>query len=1030
MGPLLMPGGPLKRKVVLGAVLIVVATLATFLPGFNGAQAATSVPGPPSATSFPVIGAAGVKWEPPTANLDSPPESYVVMRQGDNGQWEDVSGSLDPSIHHWIDTTLQPGESHQYYVVARNEVGTSQTSGIITATRPLQDPVTGSVNVLTIDVNPEFNRSPLTNEVATTVTAGQPEGATRTLSAGDIQITLPALLEGPRTYFPVFRLRQGDVDCGVPDSAQLTLTQLAYTADLEIALMTGWFSFWPCGADRKVVGEIRVNSTVPYSAISVSSYSVDFGRVLVGTTAERPITITNAGTTDLTIARTELTPGYSGQWGIRDDCSAPLPPASSCTMTITFKPTTTYQNDAWLRIYDSTRQEYRHIKAVAAGESPPSAPDSVNAAATLTGVDLSWTGPSNDGARPVQGFVVRRYVDNTTTEYQLPADRHQWIDPILTPGAYYSVSAVNELGEGQRSFPIAPEPSREQIAVFSGPTGEDSTLGAIAFWGGTQVVPIGPDAPSSSRAELAVSPDGRSVAYTSAEGDNTVLWTRRADGPGSYPATRVVTAAAIHAPAWSPDGTRIAYATNDGTASCVDIVPATGGAPVRVGCSLDFPVWHPDAQSLIVRDSRISGAPLARLAARANGTRIAVVSGADGATHAAASPDGRWLAFVPAGQPNRVGIMPLTGGTIRLSAELPSSIARVSWRPDANALGVLSRQSGADRIHALRVSAGVPDTPDLLLQSTSHQAIHDLQWQGLATLIKPTPAVTGPSPSISFDTSALHTGSTITCQIDERAPVSCVSPYRPTGLTSGPHTLRVIAQEPDGETMPGRKVVAARAFTVDAIAPATRIVAPTFAATVASSATVAYTATDSSGVASYDVRYRTASSSGAFGNYVYPKTGTTGRSYVLALAGGYEYCVSVRARDIYGNTSAWTAERCFSRPLDDRSLATGTGWVRGTAAGLYYSTATSSIRYDASLTRSVKMKRAYLLATKCATCGVVSVYLGTRYLTTINLYAATTQRQVLIGIPAQTSAISGTLRIATRTTGKLVQIDGLAIRQT
>ncbi|TCN41217.1 WD40 repeat protein [Kribbella orskensis] len=1024
----------MKRKVVLGAVLVVVATLATFLPGFNGAQAATSVPGAPrSATSFPVVGAAGVKWEPPSDNLDSPPESYVVMRQRKNGHWEDISGPVDPSVHHWIDANLQPGESHEYYVVARNEVGASQTSGIITATRPLQDPVTGSVNALTIDVNPGYNGiSPLTNEVATSVVAGQPEGVTRTLSAGDIQVTLPALLPGPGSYVPVFRLRQGEVDCGVPDSAKLTITQLAYTADLQIALMSGWFSFWPCGAGREeVVGEIRVNSTEPYSAISVSSYSVDFGRVLVGTTAGRPITITNAGTTDLTIARTELTSGYSDRWGVRDDCSAPLPPASSCTMTITFKATTTYQLDAWFRIFDSTRQEYRHIRAVAAGESPPSAPDSVEAVATLTGVDLSWTGPSQDGARPVQGFVVRRHVDNTITEYKLPADRHQWIDPDLTPGAFYSVSAVNELGEGPRTFPIEPAPSREQIAVFSAPTGADSTLGAVGIWGGIQVVPIGSDAPSSSRAELAVSPDGRSLAYTTAEGENIVLWTRRAGGPGSHPVTRVVTAAAIHTPAWSPDGTRIAYTTKDGTASCVDIVPATGGVPARVGCSLDFPVWHPDAQSLIVRDSRISGAPLARVAARANGTRIAILSGANGATHAAASPDGRWLAFVPAGQSNRVGIMPLTGGTARLSAELPpSSILRVSWRPDANQLGVLSRQSGLDRIHAVPVSAGVPDMPRLLLQSASDQTIHDLQWQGLATLIKPTPGVTGPSPSIAFDTSGLQSGSTITCQIDERAPVSCASPYRPTGLTSGPHTLRVIAQEPGGPTFFGRKVVAARAFTVDATAPAASIVAPTFAATVAPSATVTYTATDSSGVASYDLRYRTASSSGAFSNYVYPKAGTTGRSYVLALAGGYEYCVSVRARDLVGNTSAWTAERCFSRPLDDRSLSAGAGWIRGTAAGLYYSTSTSSTRYDASLTRAVKMKRAYLLATKCSACGVVAVYLGTRYLTTINLYAATTQRQVLIGIPAQTSAISGTLRIATRSTGKLVQIDGLAIRQT
>lgn len=1030
----------MKRKMMLGAALIVVATLAIFLPGFNRAQAATSVPGAPqSASSFPVIGAAGVKWEPPTENLDSPPDSYIVQRRRHNGHWKDVSGPIDPSVHHWIDTTVQPGESNEYLILAVNAAGTSQSSIIFTATRPLQDPVQGSVNVLTVDVNPSYNGpSPLTNEVATSVTAAEPQGATRTLSAGGIQVTLPTLLRGPGFYYVAvdaraFRLRQGDTDCGAPENGELRITQLAYTADLRIAQMSGWFSFWSCGVStEQVVGEIRVNSTEPYSAISVSSYSVDFGRVLVGTSAERPITITNAGTTDLTIERTALISGYTNTWSVRDDCSAPLRPATSCTMTITFKANTIPELDAWLRIFDSTHHGSRHIHAFAAGESPPSSPASVKAVATLTGVDLSWSDPDTDGTRPVQSFVVRRYVDNNKTEYRLPADRHQWIDPDLAPGAVYSVAAVNDLGEGPTNL-AEPAPSREQLAVFSGPTGKEATLGALAVWGGTQLVPMGPDAPSSSRAELAVSPDGRSVAYTTAEGDNQVLWTRRADGPGSHPATRLLTAPAIHTPTWSPDGTKIAYATSDGAAPCVDIVPAAGGAPVRVGCSLDFPVWHPDAQSLIVRDSRISGAPLARLAARAGGARIAVLPGASGATHAAASTDGRWLAFVPPGQSNRIAILPMAGGTARLSAELPtSSILRLSWRPDSNNVGVLSRQSGVDRINAVPVSAGVPDTPTFLLQSAVGQTIHDLAWQGLATLIKPTPSTTGPSPSISFDTSALQSGSTITCQLDERSPVSCASPYHGSGLTSGSHTLRVIAQEIGGSTYFGRKVIAARGFTVDASAPSARIVGPTFGATVAASAAVTYTATDSSGVASYDLRYRTASSSGVFGSYIYPRTGTTGTSHVLTLAAGYEYCVSVRARDVFGNTSGWTAERCFSRPLDDRALSAGAGagWTRSTAAGLYYSTLTSSTKYDASLTRSVKMKRAYLLATKCPTCGVVSVYLGSRYLTAINLYAATTQRQVLIGVPAQTSALSGTLRIATRSTGKLVQIDGLAIRQT
>jgi hypothetical protein len=60
----------------------------------------------------------------------------------------------------------------------------------------------------------------------------------------------------------------------------------------------------------------------------------------------------------------------------------------------------------------------------------------------------------------------------------------------------------------------------------------------------------------------------------------------------------------------------------------------------------------------------------------------------------------------------------------------------------------------------------------------------------------------------------------------------------------------------------------------------------------------------------------------------------------------------------------------------------------------------------------------------------VSVYLDTRYVGSVNLYAATTQRQVVIGLPVQSSLFSGTLKLTTRSSGKLVQIDGLAVRRT
>jgi hypothetical protein len=61
---------------------------------------------------------------------------------------------------------------------------------------------------------------------------------------------------------------------------------------------------------------------------------------------------------------------------------------------------------------------------------------------------------------------------------------------------------------------------------------------------------------------------------------------------------------------------------------------------------------------------------------------------------------------------------------------------------------------------------------------------------------------------------------------------------------------------------------------------------------------------------------------------------------------------------------------------------------------------------------------------------LVSVYLGGRYFGAVNLWASTTQRQVVIGLPAQGSLYDGTLKITTRSTGKLVPIDGLGVRRT
>ena len=76
----------------------------------------------------------------------------------------------------------------------------------------------------------------------------------------------------------------------------------------------------------------------------------------------------------------------------------------------------------------------------------------------------------------------------------------------------------------------------------------------------------------------------------------------------------------------------------------------------------------------------------------------------------------------------------------------------------------------------------------------------------------------------------------------------------------------------------------------------------------------------SSAVSTFDVRYRTAAWNGTYGSWIRPsswqRTAATGEP--LGVKTGHTSCVSVRARNKAGQLSAWTAQRCTARSLDDQ----------------------------------------------------------------------------------------------------------------
>jgi hypothetical protein len=651
-------------------------------------------------------------------------------------------------------------------------------------------------------------------------------------------------------------------------------------------------------------------------------------------------------------------------------------------------------------------------------------------------VDLSWRAPDWGNAKPT-GIVVRRSVDGVDTTFQLPPDQIRWTEPLPshTSAATYRVSAVNEIGNSPESAEVSPRrDAPQQLTVFAGRTGEPASLGGIALPVAQQIVPED-KAPVGDRTELTGSPNGRDLAYTLAEGATDGLWLRTRDSSGAVADRKLRSAPGIRHPAWSPDGTRIAFtASGDGSTTCVDVIGVADGSVLRVGCGIDFPTWNSDSRALIVQDKRLAGAPLARVEAREQGARIATLPGSAGATNPTIAPTGTWLAFLPSGKNDQVGFLPIGGGTPKLTSVSSGTVEAISWDTNGERLGVLVRSSNRDLIE--RLDARAVMTSDEIVQwdyvygTGSGERIADFTWQGRSPVIKPTPAISGRSISIPFDISALR-GEAVHCFLDDvYSSADCTSPFTATGLSTGTHKLQVSASFTGYPSTNNYGAYATRTFYVDATGPVTQVVSPTYATTLAARATVRYSGTDISGVTSYDVRFRRASYGGTFGAYAQPWTGIKTTSVDLGISPGYEYCFSARARDKFGTIGAWSPDRCFSRPLDDRSLTASSGWTRQTNSLLYLGTGTSTSTYNAALTRTVQAKRVFVVATRCPTCGTAAVYLGTRYIGVLNLYAATTQRQVIIALPAQSAVFSGTLRIAARSSGKLIQIDGLAVRRT
>lgn len=140
------------------------------------------------------------------------------------------------------------------------------------------------------------------------------------------------------------------------------------------------------------------------------------------------------------------------------------------------------------------------------------------------------------------------------------------------------------------------------------------------------------------------SPDGTHIAYTRQDGDSSQIYVMNADGSA---AVALTSGSAFNVrPAWSPDGSRIAFESVADRNADVYVMNADGSSLTRLtnDPAGDYdPVWSPDGDIAFASDRSPSGIYLMR--PDGSGVRLLEPDGDIANLNLGWSPDGRFLTF-------------------------------------------------------------------------------------------------------------------------------------------------------------------------------------------------------------------------------------------------------------------------------------------------------------------------------------------------------------------------------------------------
>ena len=774
------------------------------------------------------------------------------------------------------------------------------------------------------------------------------------------------------------------------------------------------------------VAAIRIGSTEPMPGLPQGQPAAVNTGAVAGTVVQQRVVVTNVGGTPWVVYRTGT--GSTNSWSPTfavvagsDTCTgATLAPGGQCDVTVVAT-ALTYQVAEHLVITgDGVADLVVPLKLE--GYAPVSAPTGTVVIPGRLASTLSWDSPATN---PSAGYRV----------YDTSAGQR-----TLVSSAAPTATSMNVPGHGTRSlalvaangpFAESPDVAVQAPGVTTEVVANESYLFPVAF------ADRGPGALGSGRQSeigsvlhldpsrsLWVAPwsDGLHVCSVDREVCSVV--------PGTAESSL---ADRVHEAVWLTDG-RIAFMRGDTTTMSLWVVGRDGGGLRRVtGTNINGPLGvAPDGSQILVRGQQ------SVMRIRLSDGQATAVPGTTDVDDFTITTSGRLVLqrrrdMTLTEGPTRITVMGLDGSGAHDLA-LPAGDNRdVTFDPTTQRVAFV--RYPAPYVGKGDVWVAAADGSGARQLSDRSSRWVDLQWSADDAA---SPVATLGAPTISGRALSLTVGASDPddpagslgreCRLDgATAWAACGPTWALSGLAAGRHTAFARAADPSGR----QSAVASRTWTVDATAPTTAVSA---VAPVLMSTTYRFTwkATDAggAGVASYDARERYASPYGRFGSLVYPTGWQTLRtpSLTLRLGMGYQYCLSVRARDAVGNVGAWSPERCTSVALDDRSLSAASGWTRGTSGSYAYGTWTGAARTGVSLTRtSVQARQIALVVTTCPTCGVVDVYHAGVKIGRIGLYSPGAAYRQIRWLPLRSVTRTGT--VVVRTVGsRRVYVDGLAIQ--